>query len=203
MSPKHFIIIGMALLGVLLIAVWMNKPIVREESETHVDPAHMASPKQPTQSKQETPSKQNVNSTVRQTLEHLHQLVKENPNDSKMVFELARVLQDAHNIAEAIQYYKRGLELDVTNTVARIDYSLCLFEVGRTNDALEQTKLVLKRDPKNAQACYNAGAIYANIGMGDSAKVYWSRLVAAHPEDSLATKAKENIKKLSAITAAR
>jgi tetratricopeptide (TPR) repeat protein len=143
-----------------------------------------------------TPSKDNVSKTVQEKIGHLKDVVAKNPADSRTAFELARLLQDGHSTQEAIQYYEIGLKADARDIGARIEYSLCLYQLGREEDALKQNRIVLRGDGVNAQALFNIGAIHANRGMSDSAMYYWNRLITAHPGDALAVKAKENIKQL-------
>jgi cytochrome c-type biogenesis protein CcmH/NrfG len=145
-----------------------------------------------------TPTKENVSQSVKETIDHLRQLVREDPDNTKNLVHLARMLQDAHNIQEAGEYYEKALTIDGDNDSARIDYALCLFEMRKAKEALAQTLAVLRHNPENEQALYNAGAIHANTGRADSAGVYWRKLVSLHPETELARRAKENIGKLKA-----
>lgn len=145
---------------------------------------------------EKTPTKENVSKVVREKIEHLKSVVARNPDDARSAFELAKMFQDGHNVPEAITYYEIGLKTDKHNAAARIDYSLCLYQSGRHQEAMAQNHAVLNDDPANPQALYNLGAIYANRAQGDSARLYWSRLIARHPKDELAEKARQNLKLL-------
>ncbi len=150
-----------------------------------------------------SPSKENVSKGVLTNIEQMKHTVEKAPSDAAGLFALARLLHDAHNGAEAADYYKRGLIADESNSNARIDYALCLSELGKATEALEQTRIVLKSEPDNPKACYNAGALFANIGSHDSAGWYWKKLIAAHPSDTLAVRAREYLGKISPASAAR
>ena len=149
-----------------------------------------------------TPSKENASKGVVEQINHLKDVVKKDSTNASMHFELARMLQDAHRPSEAMRYYARGLVLDPSNTATRIDYSLCLFEAGRIPEATDQNQRVLRKEPSNPQALYNLGALYANTGRNDSARVYWGKLLYKHAGHELATKARENLKQLPAASPA-
>jgi len=188
MSPKHFIGLGIILLAAVAVAV-----MVREES-----PRTAQSPTATPPPSEAAPSKENVSSSVRETITHLRELVKNDPTNTRNILELARMLQNAHNTQEAADYYAKGLALGGGNDSARIDYSLCLFEMGRIKESLEQNRIVLRRNPRNSQALYNIGAIHANTGARDSAEVYWRRLISMHPSNELALRAQRNLESLKA-----
>jgi len=143
------------------------------------------------------PSKENANLALKEKIDHLRHVVEIDTGNSAIAFEVARLLQDSHNSRDAVQYYARGLMSDPKNSSARIDYSLCLYEVGRGAEALRQCMLVLQSDSTHAEALFNLGAIYANEGNRDSAQAYWTKLAAKHPTHRLATKARENLRMLA------
>lgn len=144
------------------------------------------------------PGKDNVSRSIRETVAHLKAVVEKNPKDTARMIELARLLHDAHQPGEAAAYYERALAVGEVGDSARIDYSLCLFQIGKVEQALEQNRVVHRRNGRNAQALYNIGAIHANSGRRDSAVVYWQRLTAVAPDDPLAPQARTNLEKLSA-----
>jgi cytochrome c-type biogenesis protein CcmH/NrfG len=144
------------------------------------------------------PSKENVSKQVGQQISHLKAVVAKNPKDGRSALELARTLQDGHDLVGAQKYYEIALKADPKNLAARIDYSLCLYQSGREREAFVQNAIVLNQDASNAQALYNLGAIYANRGRSDSARYYWQGLIAAHPHDELAKRAEGNLKQLAA-----
>jgi len=146
------------------------------------------------------PSKENVSKLVQEQITHLKEVVARNSDDAKSAFELARMLQDGHDAPGAMKYYELGLKADPKNVEARIDYSLCLYQTGKLQEAFHQNALVLKQDASNPHALYNMGSLYGNRGMSDSAAYYWRKLISSHPHDPLAQKAGENLKKLSGNT---
>jgi tetratricopeptide (TPR) repeat protein len=143
------------------------------------------------------PTKDNVRNVLKDELEHLHHVVDKDPENPRALFQLAALLQDSHNNQEAANYYVRGLALNPDNNASRIDYSLCLHALGKTDEALTQNRIVLKHDPSNIQALFNIGALFANRGVRDSAVTYWTKLIAKHPGESLASQARENLSRVT------
>jgi tetratricopeptide (TPR) repeat protein len=98
-------------------------------------------------------------------------------------------------------FYERGLRTDSLNVNARIDYVLCLFGLGRVDNALSQSREVIRLDPGNPKGLYNIGAIHANGGRRDSAEFYWNRLIQLHPDHEMATQARSSLRRLLEISA--
>lgn len=175
------IVLGIALITVALQWTPDTKPVTAV-STSPVGPA---------------PSKNNVSKLVEERINHLRDVVAKHPSNAESAFELARTLQDGHDTTGALKYYALGLQADPGNVAARVDYSLCLYQSGREQEAFNQNVKVLQQDASNAHALYNVGAIYGNRGMSDSAAYYWRKLISSHPHDELARKAGENLKLLA------
>jgi cytochrome c-type biogenesis protein CcmH/NrfG len=188
MTLKYYLVLAAILVAIVFAAVTLYP-----EKDVAEQPRTAGSPDPGL-----TPTKENVSQSVKETIDHLRRLVREDPGNAQNLVHLARMLQDAHNIEEACEYYGKALAIDGDNDSARIDYALCLFEMRKVKAALTQTFAVLRHNPENGQALYNAGAIHANTGSSDSAKAYWRKLVRLQPETELARKAKENIGRLTA-----
>jgi cytochrome c-type biogenesis protein CcmH/NrfG len=180
------LIVGVGIVLLVMIVV------VAVQRTTDVQPAQstVRSPMNP------TPTKENVAKQVQERIEHLRSVVEKNPDEARSALELARTLQDGHDLAGALQYYEIGLTADPKNLDARVDYSLCLYQSGREEEAFAQNAIVLRHDASNAQALFNLGAIYGNRGMADSAAYYWKKLIASHPHNDLSQKAEQNLKQL-------
>lgn len=175
---------GVVLLVIIVGVVLMQVPEVEAPqlaSQSLVNPA---------------PSKENVAKQVQERIEHLRDVVAKNPAESRSALELARTLQDGHDLAGALQYYEIGLKADPKNLDARVDYSLCLYQSGKEEEAFAQNVIVLRQDASNAHALFNLGAIYGNRGMTDSATYYWRKLITSHPRHDLAQQAEQNLKQL-------
>jgi tetratricopeptide (TPR) repeat protein len=143
------------------------------------------------------PSKENVSGKLKDEIDHLRALVAKDPKNTRAAFQVAQLLQDSHDSQAASVYYALGLKSAPKDNAARIDYSLCLYQLGKKTEAREQCRIVLRSDPANAPALFNLGAIFANEGGVDSARAYWSKLISRHPNDALAAKAQEHITQLT------
>lgn len=139
------------------------------------------------------PSAANVHPSVTGRIRELNDRIATGDSSDGTLLELARILQDAHREREAAVWYGLLLEKSPGSISARIDYAQVLASLGRDGDALVQTRMVLARDPGHPAALYNAGALHANMGRPDSAVRYWKKLVALHPDDTLAAKARQNL----------
>jgi len=143
------------------------------------------------------PTRENVSKELTAQIKHLKDVVDKNPEESVSALQLARLLQDGHDLKGALKYYAIGLKGSPSNNAARIDYSLCLYSDAQADEAMAQSKIVHKNEPKNIQACYNIGSLYANKGAKDSAIAYWSKVIEYQPKSDLAEKSREHIKTIS------
>jgi cytochrome c-type biogenesis protein CcmH/NrfG len=189
MSVRIVLAVGLLLVAALTVVVLQQAPEVK--------PLPLTASKLPVSPTSPEPSKDNVGKQVQERINHLKEVVAKKPSDARSSIELARTLQDGHDLQGALKYYALGLNADPRNLEARVDYSLCLYQAGKEQEAFAQNALVLRQDASNVQALYNLGAIYANRGMNDSAAYYWRSLISAHPHDDLAQKATQNLKQLA------
>jgi len=186
MGTRVLIAVGVVLASGLLVIATKFKSDPRPSAASRPSPVAPA------------PSRDNVSKQVEERITHLKTVVAKNPSDARSAIELARTLQDAHDLPGALKYYALGLKGDPGRTDARVDYSLCLYQSGKEQEAFEQTELILHRDAENPYALFNLGAIFANRGQPDSASFYWNRLISSHPRDGLSAKAKEDLNQLAA-----
>jgi len=190
MSVKLYgILIVLLIAGVIIIVS------VKESGPPTPPSPHRTDTERPDPTAQ-APSKDNVSTNVRETIQHLRTVVQDEPENASALLELANMLFDAHNAQEAVGYYERGLRINPGNIDARIDYSLCLFQLGRPREALDQNRSVIRLEPGNIKALYNIGAVHANQGAKDSAEYYWSKVIKIDSEDALAKQAATNIGRL-------
>ena len=182
MKTRTFLVVAMLVAVLVTAAVFL----VRGIGEKSVPPAISAQ-------EPPAPSKENVSTAIRERIQHLRQVVEKDPKNERGLIELAQLLQDSHNAADAASFYEKALRVNPANTEARIDYALCLHEMGQRDAAMQQCRLVLRSNPGSPQALFNIGSMHANTGLSDSAIVYWRELVRRHPDHELAAKAKENI----------
>lgn len=193
MTPKSLLLIGALILTIIVVAVILNQP--SDSPEAGHAPVAAPPPGQTP-----APSKDNVSQGVLRRMEELQHVVEKDPRDAVALLELAHLYQDGHNMAQALQYYARSLEAAPTQIDARVDFAVCLFETGKREEAMKQTQIVLTQEPSNLKGLYNAGAIYGNMGVKDSAAYYWSKLLKLGGDDNLVARAKANLSKIGVQT---
>ena len=66
---------------------------------------------------------------------------------------------DARKYEEAVQYYKKGLEVTPKDADARTDMGICLYEMGMADDAIAQFRTSLSYDPRHWQSWLNLGIV--------------------------------------------
>lgn len=97
----------------------------------------------------------------------------------------------------AIDNYNKGLQLDPTNIPARVNLATSYYASARSeedndlkqnyyNESLNQWEIVANKDPKNANAFWEAGKIYYFSETWDNAAIYLNKYIQLRPDHSLA-----------------
>ncbi len=123
--------------------------------------------------------------------------IKQNPKDFESIVELGNLNFDQKNYTDAINLYKKALEVRPDALNVRTDMGTAFFYQNRFDDAIEQFKETLKIDPNNAQALFNLGVAMLH-GKNDAkgALEYWQKLIDTNPNHPQAVFVKEQIQKL-------
>ncbi len=132
------------------------------------------------------------------TIAVLEEMLQAHPGHSPIALELANLYFDQGEFQKAIQYYRSFLQSDTSATgfEVALDLARALFHTGKGDEAVAEIEKLLKQHPDHAGGLYNLGAIEANRGNFDAARVAWERLISMHPDDSLAVFAKQSLPKL-------
>lgn len=144
----------------------------------------------------ESPTKQNVTSTVLERLESMKKEVEKNPNDTLKLKEFADFLTAAHKPEEAIPYYEKILKIDPNNKEVLFNLSFIYNTKRDFLRAENYTIKILKLDPKDTQALYNLGAISASKGNKNKARDIWEKIVKDFPGTEIESLAKSGLAKL-------
>src|SRR4029453_16693369 len=83
--------------------------------------------------------------------------IKQNPQDFDSIVELGNINFDQRNFNDAINLYKKALEIRPEALNIRTDMGTAMFYQNRFDDAIAEFQQVLKADPNNAQALFNLG----------------------------------------------
>lgn len=143
-------------------------------------------------SKPETNINQNleVNSQVMAEIERLRDKVNSNPDDMASTLRLANLLHDVNIFDQAVDYYRRYLAKNESDPDARVDMAICLFELGKADEAIAEMEKALNYSPNHQLALYNLGIVYLTLGNLEKAKEYFNRCIDVNPSAEVAQKAK-------------
>ncbi len=130
-------------------------------------------------------------------VQELSSKIKQNPKDFDSVVELGNINFDQKNYADAINLYKKALEIRPGALNVRTDMGTAMFYQNHFDDAIAQFQEVLNSDPKDAQALFNMGVAMLH-GKNDPKRAleYWEKLVETNPDHPQAVFVKEQIQKL-------
>jgi cytochrome c-type biogenesis protein CcmH/NrfG len=130
-------------------------------------------------------------------IQELTQKIKQNPNDFDSIVELGNLNFDQKNYDDAINLYKKALEIRPGAANVRTDMGTAMFYQNRFDEAVAEFQTILKSDPNDAQALFNLGVTMLH-GKNDPqhALEYWQRLVDTNPNHPQAPLVREQIRKL-------
>lgn len=112
----------------------------------------------------------------------LAEKLKKDPNNPKLLLQLAALYNKTHQFKDAAAYYERALKADPKNIEARNEMASCLYYTGDVDGALGQLQQSLKEDPNNVNALFNLGMVRWK-GKNDSAGAIaaWQQLLKKNP----------------------
>ena len=130
-------------------------------------------------------------------VDSLEHRLEENPGDASALLRLARLLHDAHRLADAAPYYERLLKLDSPDRRVWFDLASVHAARGEWERAASVMERFLSRQPGDPAALYNLGAIEANRGRIDDAVAHWKRVEAEAPGTEFATRAADALDRVT------
>jgi cytochrome c-type biogenesis protein CcmH/NrfG len=148
------------------------------------------------------PTAQNVAPEVHAQLMTLRRDVEAAPRDTALLFELARMEYDAHQLEPSVATYERLLAIAPDHRQAYLDLAQALVTLGRPDEAMRAMDRLLVQYPGDLAATYNLGAIAANAGDVATARARWT-IVAASDDDAMARRATESLAELDRIASSR
>jgi tetratricopeptide (TPR) repeat protein len=143
------------------------------------------------------PGKDNVKREFLDELETLKKKVDAAPkSDTTDVQKLAWYLYQSHRAAEALPYYERYVKAAPKNTDALLDLVLVHYELKNFDQSLALTNHILKIDPRNTKAMYNAGIICAAMGRKEEAIKRLEDLILRYRDSDDAARAREVVSRM-------
>jgi Flp pilus assembly protein TadD len=120
------------------------------------------------------------------------------PDDRATLLELARLLQDGHRVQEAVQLYRRVIELDPSEAQPYYDLASAHADLGDWAAARAILQERLSLAPGDAVAMYDLGAVEANAGDASAAVLWWQRARESTSDPELKARADAAISQLRA-----
>lgn len=122
--------------------------------------------------------------------------------ESKEAMELNRdgvaLLQEGKK-EEALEAFKKAVELDSTNAVALLNLAYTYDQQGMTEEAVAAYQDALQIDPRNLLAYNNLGVLYDTLGKYDEAMAAFQSALEIDPQDANTLQNLENAKKSKAV----
>lgn len=143
-----------------------------------------------------SPSKDNVKEEFWKNLEKLKADVKNNPNDTAKVYQLANYLSQSHKPGDAVELYNSILKKDPKRVDVLMRLGLVYFQQHEYDKCESVTQKIITIQPNNSQAIYNLGAVKATQGKNDEAKKIWNDIIKRFPGTEAAEFAKTSIANL-------
>ena len=113
----------------------------------------------------------------------LKERVTKDPKDVAAWTRLGNIYHDARMFQQALEFYKRAIELSPSNANVLTDAGICYQEMQQYDKALAMFESAQRADPSNWQSLYNT-VVVAGLGMGrfDVADPAFTRLQQLRPD---------------------
>ena len=129
-------------------------------------------------------------------LKELEVQLQKKPGHMPVLLRMAQLERDKGDLDDAAGHLRDAIKSEPSNPDAHLELGRLLYERNDVGGAIAETEKVLALNPKQVDALYNMGAIYANLGNADRARSYWSQAVAADAVAESGRKAREGLTKL-------
>ena len=135
------------------------------------------------------------NSTVQPLLERL----RSSPNDPDLLAGIGNAYYDQRNYDNAVDYYRRYLDLRPQDVNVRTDMGTAMWYSGNPDGAISQFETALRFQPDYPNTLFNLGIVkWQGKQDREGALESWQRLLTTHPEYSDRQKVEELIQKVQA-----
>ena len=129
-------------------------------------------------------------------LKELEVQLQKKPGHMPVLLRMAQLEHDKGALDDAAGHLRDAIKSEPSNPDAHLELGRLLYERNDVGGAIAETQKVLALNPKQVDALYNLGAIYANLGKADRARSYWQQAVAVDASADSARKAREGLTKL-------
>jgi cytochrome c-type biogenesis protein CcmH/NrfG len=130
-------------------------------------------------------------------VQELRAKIQGNPEDFDSLVELANINFDQQLFDDAIELYRRALQLRPDAVNVRTDLGTAMFYERRFDDAIAEFNVALKQNPTDAQTLFNLGvAMLQGKNDPQAALRYWEKLVETNPGHPQTSFVQEQIRQL-------
>ncbi len=127
-------------------------------------------------------------------------VLEHDPKNVQALVHHGLVLEDLGRLGEAEAEYRRAIEMAPTDPLPLINLgSLLYFHQKKTYEAKTALAKALELDPRNPDAHFNLGVLFADANLYNEAKVEWEKVLAITQEGPAASLAKENLARIRGV----
>ncbi len=105
------------------------------------------------------------------------------PQNTDAYASLGKIYQSKGNIAEAVKYFKTGVQLDRTSVTAHNNLANAYLQDKQYAKAEKEFKISANMDPINTVADYTLGIIYTQSGRFAEAEAQFNKVAKVAPRD--------------------
>lgn len=116
--------------------------------------------------------------------------------EEKTIFERGLKFSTEGRYADAIEEFKRFLEISPLNPAGRSNLGFAYYMIGNYDGAYQEFKKTLEIDSKFPNAYYGLGLVYKKRGETEKAKGHFEEYLKLDPKGSWARKVREELKML-------
>ncbi len=126
-----------------------------------------------------------------QRINELEAQVKNNPDDTASLLELAHLKNDSGLYEQAITDYQKYLEKNPSDADARIDMGVCYYNLHNYDEAVKQMEKALKYSPQHQIGYLNLGIVNLTAGNFEKSQEWLKKAVQIDPNSEVGKKAQE------------
>jgi len=131
----------------------------------------------------------------------LNEILKDDPKNLNAIIKLGNILMDARRFDEAVDAYRKALDIDPSNVNVRVDMGTSYRYAGMPQKAVEEFRKAVKADPKHPYAHLNLGVVLAfDLGDTKGGIREFETFLKLAPNDPRAAEVGEEIKRLKAAS---
>lgn len=119
-----------------------------------------------------------------EAIAHIEEAMAICPHDPRFTLQLADIYRAQNRIGPAIEAMRTAVDLDPHNSTAHEQLLKTLLELGHYDDAINTSRRLLSRCPKNLFARDILGIAYLQQGMLDKALLVTNEMIHLAPMDS-------------------